>query len=338
MAKLSQAGHQFPQLGSDVALRHIHNTAGEPKYSKKGNPVLGLSNIAVDLSDPHAIAAAKRNVIHSIDTASPEMREFGKQWYPKVHEAVAKGVKGRGFLGGQFDKHMAGSALVAAVSPNMDWDRSNINAFDEIKGLKSHHWDAIMGGTDQEARDAVKGLSIAAAGRGNLQKAGRIVRGENPEDVMSYASGPKTHSFMQNIHDPSSSRFVTVDGRAYDTQSNRLLPWQAGRGIGGSKGAKNPPARYTQSAGIWHAAAETFGIPSPEGQAISWSHSKYTLERKGAAPPGVTMGVGDEAREVGPLRIGQPYVHPETGQPALHDPEHFKAHRSRVAEFTTGLR
>jgi hypothetical protein len=296
-----------------------------------------LANTAVDLSDQGAIDAAKRNVIHSIDTASPEMQRFGQQWYPKVHEAVSKGIKGRGFLGGQFDKHMAGSALVAAVSPNMDWDKSNINAFDEIKGLKSHHWDAIMGGTDEEAKAAVKGLSIAQAGRGNLQKAGRIVRGENPLDVMSYASGPKTHSFMQNIHDPSGSKFVTVDGRAYDTMTNRMLPWQAGRGIGGQKGAKNPPARYTQSAGIWHAAAETFGVPSPEGQAISWSHTKYGLERKGAAPPGVEMDMGDEARQQGPMRIGQPYVHPETGEAHLHDPSHYAEHKSRVAHFTAGL-
>ena len=95
-------------------------------------------------------AAAMQNFAHSIRTAHPEAVARGARWYPQVHEAVSKGIRGRGsrgFLSGSSDKVLAGAAIVAAVSPNMDWDTANIHAFDELKGLRSEHWYAIMHGT-----------------------------------------------------------------------------------------------------------------------------------------------------------------------------------------------
>lgn len=347
---MQDAAYQFPellhpQLGGDVNLRHVRSAeTGQPKYTKKGAPQIELGNQAVDLSDPYAIEAAKRNVIHSIRTASPEMQEFGSQWYPKVHEAVSKGVTGGNFLSSQFDKHLAGSALVAAVSPNMDWDKANIDAFGELRSIDTEGWAKIMAGD----RSVYKGMSISSAPLANVQKAGRIIAGEDPNDVLRYGSAPKTHSFMHNINDPSNSQFVTVDGRAFDTLNNRLMPWGSGRGIAGSTfnpeptksgrpRANNPPSRYTGAADIYREAAEHFGFDPSEAQAISWANMKYGLERRGAAPPGVEMDIGDDSRDQGPLRIGQPYFDPETGNSALHDPRYFAAHRGRMAHFIAGI-
>jgi hypothetical protein len=322
-SRMKKPGYQFPQLGTDLVPRQVMTRAGEPRTTNAGNPMVALANQAVDLSDPNAVKSAKRNIIHSIDTASPEMVEFGRQWYPRVSEAVSKGVQGRGFLGGQFDKHLAGAALVAAVSPNMDWDRNNIDAFKEMKSIKSAGWKKIMAGGD-DAADVYKGMSISAAPLANIQKAGRIIAGEDPESVVSYASAPKTHSFMQNIHQPDAGQFVTIDGRAMDTLSNRMIPWGTGRGIGGSQTAKNPPARYLQAAGLYQDVAHDYGLDPSAAQAISWSNVKYDVERAGG-------------RKQGPGRIGQPYFDPETGANASRDPAFFAAHRGRMQQFYAGL-
>jgi hypothetical protein len=319
------AEYQFPQLGTDMALRQVMSKAtGEGRTTKAGNPLVAMANKAVDLSDPVAVAGAKRNVIHSIDTASPEMVEFGRQWYPRVNEAVAKGVKGRGFLASQFDKQLAGAGIVAAVSPNMDWDRNNIDAFSELKSIDDAGWAKIMKG-GRGAASVYKGMSISSAPLANVQKAGRIIAGEDPESVLNYASAPKTHSFMQNIAQPENGQFVTIDGRAFDTLSNRLIPWGSGRGIGGSQTGRNPPKRYTQAAGVFQDAADLFDLDPSAAQAISWSNMKYGIERK------------DSSRKQGPGRYGQPYFDPETGASAAHSTAAYRAHRGRMQQFLSGL-
>jgi len=324
MARKRGVDYQFPQLGTPLVARQVKTRAGEPRTTSAGNPLVALANQAVDLSNPHAVAAAKRNVIHSIDTASPEMVEFGRQWYPKVHEAVTKGVRGRGFLSGQFDKQMAGAGIVAAVSPNMDWDKNNIDAFRELKGINAQGWKKIMAG-GRGAADVYKGMSISAAPLANIQKAGRIIAGEDPAQVLNYASAPKTHSFMQNIAHPENGQFVTIDGRAFDTLSNRMIPWGSGRGIGGSQTGKNPPKRYLQAADVYQHAASEYGIDPSAAQAISWSNLKYDIERAGGT------------RKQGPSRIGQPYFDPHTGENASRDPRYFAEHRGRMRQFLTGL-
>jgi hypothetical protein len=318
------AQYAFPQLGSDLTARQVKTRAGEPRTTNSGNPLVALANQAVDLSDPMAVEGAKRNVIHSLRTASPEMQEFGAQWYPRVNEAVRKGVRGKGFLGSQFDKQLAGAGLVAAVSPNMDWDRRNIDAFAEMKSVDSAGWSKIMKG-GRGATDVYKGMSIASAPLANIQKAGRIIAGEDPREVLNYASAPKTHSFMQNIAQPDNGQFVTIDGRAFDTLSNRMIPWGAGRGISGSQTGKNPPARYTQAVGVFRDAASMFDIDPSAAQAISWSNMKYGVERKGGT------------RRQGPSRYGQPYFDPETGVPSAHSAALYAGHRGRMQQFLSGL-
>ena len=325
--------HQFPQLGGGIKLRQpISKATGEPKLNERGNPVIKLSASAVDLANPVAVAAAKRNVLHSIDTASPKAFEEGRTWYPKASEAVSAGIKKRGFLSSQMDKHLAGSGIIASASPGMDWEE-NVKAVHEVSKLKSADWDTIMAG-GAPAQDVYKHLSIASQSVENMQKVGRIVRGEHPDDVLNYASAPKTNSFMHNIHEPDSSQWATIDGRAFDVMSNKAIPWQAGRNIGGSKpkptksGAppkeKAPPKRYVQATGVMQDVGAGLGMAAPTAQAISWTAGQEIEQDYGK-------------RKQGPSRVGQPYFHPETGEPVIHDPSYRKEHKGRMDHFKAGL-
>lgn len=326
--------YQFPQLGGDVRINQVTaKKTGLPKLTEAGNPVIKLASTAVNLADPVARAAAKRNVLHSIDTASPETLERGRLWYPEANDAVQQGLRqNRGFLSGQFDRNLAGAAVFAGVSPNNDWEKANANALNEAAGIDSAGWDTIMaarGGksrsalkSQEAARGIVKGMSLSVAPLANLQKAGRIVAGENPEDVINQYSAPKTFSFMHNIADPKSPH-VTLDGRAMDTISNRLMPWNAGRGISGGVKAKSMPGRYVQGGDIFREISSELDMDPAAVQATSWMNTK-SLEKTGG-------------RSQGPLRIGQPYFDPMSGDPSLHDPAHYAAHRGRVAHFLRGL-
>jgi hypothetical protein len=313
----SKGRENFPQLGGEGERYHIIDKKGRPKMTEAGNPDTAIRFGGMpNFHDPAVFEMALTNFTHSIASASKGEHASGSEWYPKVHEAVRKGIRGGHFLGGSPDKMLAGAGIVAAVSPNMDWERSNIHAFKELRGIDSGGWDTIMGAQKGEharavasrgaAREVVRGMSIGSAGIGSLQRAGRIIAGEDPEDVMDPRGGPKTHNFMHNIHDPSDARFATIDGRAFDTMTNRVRPWETGRGIS-SAALKRGTSRYEESRNVVIQAASNFGIHPSAAQAISWEHVKQGIERQGGT------------RTVGPNRLGQPYFDPHTGHPAAHD-------------------
>jgi hypothetical protein len=204
------------------------------------------------------MAMATRMHVAMYERATPQQRRFGNEWYSRVHDAVSTGIRRRGM------SHLAGSALVAAVSPNMDWERDNIDAFRELHSLKQRHWDAIQRSANQprivtaegtkaaprtdEVTSLLDGYGISKAPVVNLLKAHRIMLGEDPEQVLRRKTAPKTNSFMWDIHDPtgeshpghdhpggSRGPYVTVDGRTHDIGANALYPWGfSGRGIGGA--------------------------------------------------------------------------------------------------------
>ena len=341
--ELLNQDQNFPQLGSEGVRKHtISAETGLPKYEPSGNPEtsikFGTMPSLHPTTDPAAHRAAVTNLVHAYEgAAGTAAAESGRLWYPKVNEAVTKGIgSGRSaFLRGHENRHLAGSGLVAAVSPNMDWERSNIDAFGELRSLKSHHWDAIMAAPSQHeegrksaggerrlqaAKDAVQGMSIASASISNLQKAGRIVRGESVADVLDPRTAPKTFNFAHNIHDPHDLTYATIDGRAFDTLTNRVRPWETGRGISSSHLTRGT-SRYEHAVGIFQGVGSSFGVPASEVQAVAWEHVKQNLERKGGT------------RKQGPERLGQPYFHPITGKPALHD---LSGHRHLLSSQFTG--
>ena len=311
--RVNGASYQFPQLGA-APERHtvLERATGLPKMTAAGNVATALRFPGgVNLGGGVERAVAMQNFAHSLRTADPESLRSGPEWYPKVNTAVAKGIgTGRGgFLRGASDRMLSGAGIVAAVSPNMDWEQDNIHAFSELKGLRSQHWNAIMGGSKQESADAVRGLSISKSPRKNLQKAGRLIAGEDPHTIIPGQTAPKTHAFMHNIADPSDPHHVTVDARVWDTMTNRQRPWEFNRLLT-TRPRGEPETRYGQAQSVVQTVARHMDMDPSAAQATSWE-SVRRMEQSGTTLKG-------KPRKQGAHRTGQPYYHPVTGDPVPH--------------------
>lgn len=254
----------------------------------------------VNLTNPSQMRMAVRNIANVHAAGTPEEHKAGELWYPKVHEAVSKGVKGTHL------SHLAGSGLVAAVSPNMDWERNNIGAFKEMHAMKGAQWDAIhqahASGSKAKPQDVVpelRGTSLGTATTANLSRAGRIYQGEDPDKVLSLRTSPKTHNFAHNIHDPADPNYGTVDYRAHDIVANNMAPtnW-TGRSIGSAGGRK--ASRYELVQHAYRKAGEALGEPPSTVQAKTWVTGKRieTSEPTKSGKP----------RVKGVARKGQPYI------------------------------
>lgn len=267
---------------------------------------------------PRQGPARKRQVVNSVmsvhDQGTPAEQREGSEWYPKVHDATAKGA--RRF---KLDSTLHGAGVVAAVSPQMDWDNNNIHAFSELASLKQHHWDAIArsnaaGKRTAEVSDLLRGMSISRAPDSGLLKAHRIMLGEHPDSVLDPRSAPKTNSFAHNIADPSATvnphtgrTLATIDGRAHDIGINRMLPWEADRGISSQAGARGGITRYEHFADAYGQAARIVSAEGPrditpsEMQARTWVIGKRYEQHL----PGAKMSGGKPWQ--GPPRVGQTY-------------------------------
>lgn len=264
----------------------------------------------VDLSDMHRKRAAAQNVSTMFNLADPATRENGMHWYERVNEAVAKGVRGTS------TSERSGAGLVAAVSPNMDWEKRNIDALKELHGLNRHDWDQIL---RQHDRSPLKGTSIEMAPDKNLEKAHRIMEGEDPDEVLNRNSGPKVNSFFHNIAEPDVAGHVTIDGRAHDIAANRLQGWGSNRGIGSAALKTGKQTRYEHFEDAYRIAAHSLSdqtgqrVLPHQAQAVTWETAKG-LERSGTTKKGTP-------RKHGPARKGQPYLgpgglHPTPGAPS----------------------
>jgi hypothetical protein len=310
---------QFPQLGGEgERYRVISKATGKGAFNARGYPKTAMKFGAMpDIGHPDVFASALGNFMHSLTHATDRDVQRGLEWYDRAHEAVRKGVRGGGFMSAAADKQLSGAGIVAAVSPGMNWERSNIHAFKELKGIDSEGWDTIMAAThgsgrgEKESRLKAQavyaGTSVSSAKVSSMQNAGRIIAGEDPEEVLDPRGAPKTFNFMHNIHNPSDARFATIDGRAFDTMTNRVRPWNVGRGISSSTLPSGGTTRYEHSRNVVVAAAASMGWSPAQTQAVSWEHVRHTIEQLGGQ------------REQGPARLGQPYFHPMHGGYAAHD-------------------
>ena len=132
---------------------------------------------------------------------------------------------------------------------------------------------------------------------------------------------PKTNRFMHNIADPEGSHgMATVDGRAFDTLSNRALPWDMGRGISSAGNQTGKPTRFEQAEDIITGVAESHGLTSSSAQAIAWEGVKQDIEKMGGT------------RKQGPARVGQPIFHQETGAPVMHEVAPYQERRTAAIQ------
>ena len=161
-----------------------------PKEGKTPGKVIG-----VDI-DPHPLKVTRR--LRNIYLAATDSEKtFGSQWYDRVHEATKSAISGTSI------DMRTGAGIVAAVSPNMDWERDNIAAFDELAKLTPEHWlhihasanqpkvlnekgELVSPPRSQAATEVLHGKSISKATDANLVKAYRLMHGkEDVEDVLS---------------------------------------------------------------------------------------------------------------------------------------------------------
>lgn len=267
-----------------------------------------LARISAADKDPQYRTVSRR-LRNMYEAAPDEVKQAGHDWYPKVNKAVTSAVSGTS------KSVRAGAGVVAAVSPNMDWERDNIAAFDELSSLKGRQWEAIhdsakQGTRTKAAADILQGMGLAKAPDSNLVKAHRIWHGgEDFEDVLSRRTAPKTNSFARNIADPSTSRDVTVDGRHADIVVDSMRPWKnsgvSNRGISSANLAKGGSTRYENYEAQTARVADSLEIPPHALQATVWEMGK-SVER-GFNPD----------RKQGDMRRGQSYS-------------------GRLSEFTSG--
>lgn len=293
----------------------------------------------VDLDDPEIRQRGVRALVNQYEQTPSGILMRGQQWYPKVQAATEKGV--REHFGSSLSSPLAGPGMVAAVSPNMDWDRNNIDAFGELARLPSHAWSAIESSAKQssqarkynkglqEQRDAgvegvpedaptgrstrawaaLQGLGIAKAPDANLLKANKIMQGVDPEKVITRGSAPKTHSFMHNI--AGNDMYVTIDGRAHDMLVNQMRPWESGRGINSAALKTGGTTRYEHAEGIYKDAAK-----------FITAHNVRTGQRVDLQPHHLQAILWEYGKHIertmnttpqrpnpttGPKRVGQPY-------------------------------
>ena len=255
--------------------------------------------------------------------------EEGMGWYPAVHETVKAQAPDVGLTTSQ------GAGVVAAVSPNMDFDARNIKALGEIRNISPRLWDDIHRSASR--RDATTGAvkprlsgvkdelqevapSLAGAYDQSLVKAHRILQGQQVGDVLSMRTAPKTATFAQNIADPRSTG-VTVDGRSGDVVANIRRPWELNRGLESAQLPSGKETRYESHDRAHVEAGKRLTAQDPryagatpkDIQAILWLGAKG-IERSQPTKSGAPRVQGEK-------RQGQPYVTP-SGQPLERD-SHF---------------
>lgn len=244
----------------------------------------------------HRKRAAVQNITN-VYTATPEpARQSGREWYDRVNDATAKGIKGTSL------SIQHGAGIVAAVSPQMDWEKNNIDALHELRHLNGSQWGDILKGD----RSPLTGMSISRSPQSGLLKAHRLMEGEEPDTVLDRRSAPKTNSFMHNIAEPDKAGPVTIDGRAYDIANNRMQGWEQPRGIQSADLKTGKKTRYEHFEEAYRGASKAIELQHGDKllphqvQAATWEGGKH-LERQAPTKSG-------RPRKVGPTRVGQPYV------------------------------
>lgn len=279
------------------------------------------------------ITATARRLVNMGLHLPEHVIQSGKEWYPRVHEIARNAVGMETAEGRKIGNTATAAGIIAAVSPNLEFEDRNAHALTQLSRLDTSDWamiqrsaEAKQPGTSKQAPRhpevramlAEKAPSLNASYDTSLLKARRLLNGEQISDVLPLSSSPKTHHFAFNILNPHEDTGVTVDFRHHDIVANRMLPPKgAGRGIS-SAGLKTAGrrSRYEDIEHITRMATGRIskmddrfhGINPHDLQAILWMGGKH-IETLGGA------------RKIGVKRQGQPYTTP-TGAPLPRD-AHF---------------
>jgi hypothetical protein len=195
---------------------------------------------------PHAATRSRQfnTLVRNITTTHnelqknhPQVLREGTQWYDRAQETADR--LGRG------DMHK-GAGIIAALSPQRDWDR-NVRIANEF----------VNSGTTTD-QTAVQ-----------IRKARRILEGENPTDVLG---GLKETSFYHNISDPNNPHHVTIDRHAHDVA--------VGKKYGSAERGLTAPGRYEAFHNAYNLASQHLGFEVPSRlQSGVWVGQEQGLTR-----------------------------------------------------------
>lgn len=173
------------------------------------------------------------NILSVYRAARDEQVAAGLRWYPDARTFA---------LAISYGDLRTGAGVVAALSPQMSWQRNMVVA----------------------SRAFVEGFASGNTGANN-EKANRILNGEKPVEVLGKnlpKSGHKVFNFYHNICDPMSD-FVTIDRHAFDVA--------LGERTGDATRSKlSRVGVYDLFADCYRETAKLVGIPVAALQAITW--------------------------------------------------------------------
>lgn len=173
-------------------------------------------------------ANLSRAILALYDATSDDTRIAGELWYQVAREECET-------LAAEFNLSIVQACgIVAALSPNLRWDRN-------IRAAR-----AIMTGHNSEAYPA------------NEYKARRIMSGESPLDVLG---GLKVRAFYSNILNGGMDTVVTIDGHAFNAAYGLAQP---------VKHANVTPRQNVTLQRAYRVAARMRGITGPAMQATVW--------------------------------------------------------------------
>jgi hypothetical protein len=130
------------------------------------------------------------SIVKQYNASTRAQREAGRTWYERAHDIATDLGKGDA---------KKGAGIISALSPMIHWDLNIKNAKELVK----------------------TGKTTSVGGMHNVRKAQAILAGQDPDELFSMATGPKTTSFYRNIANPSDPHPVTIDRHAYDSNVER---------------------------------------------------------------------------------------------------------------------
>jgi hypothetical protein len=294
------------------------------------------------INDPRHQARAVARLTKWGLEGTPQERRQGKEWYGMGHEAVRANQ-------GDLSLRTA-TGIAAALSPGQDWSKRNIPSIGESQVLDTNDWEMIQrtyaGGIDalrgRRARGekgvpslpnrhpevaamlAEKAPHLSGNSDPMLLKAHSMLRGADPEEVMTRYDNPKTNAFFHGLLDPTHQEsHLAVDYKMADLTNNSMQAPAAYRALGkgyykqASRGKTNYQHYEDTIAMAGQAMAQKGGrsfaaFRQPLGaQSYLWNIAKnYELghpERKMSQQnPGEAFS--------GPVRKGQRYMSPTGGR------------------------
>jgi hypothetical protein len=167
------------------------------------------------------------NILYAWSEASLDQLERGRAWYTTANQLATLMADGYTRMG---------AGVIAALSPQVQWER-NVRL----------------------AQDAFSGNEHGQT-RANLKKVYSIMVGEDPEEVLPYDR--KTGHFFRCIADPSDPWSVVIDRHAHDIAVGELYG-EADRGL-------DAQGRYNLIANCYREAAAILGELPSTVQAVTW--------------------------------------------------------------------